>query len=95
MKRPVRIALPLPPSAALPLLAAALLFAAFTVVTAAALAKDLCGDDDDSNMMFGSGKGAYARDVQEMHEPAPQGTWHIDGGDNGAVQISDWGGHSR
>jgi hypothetical protein len=90
MKRRVRIALPLSPSAALPLLAAALLFAALSVTAALALAKDLCGDDESSTMTFGSGKGAYARDVQEMHQPAPRGTWHIDGGDNGSVEISDW-----
>ncbi|HYJ33163.1 MAG TPA: hypothetical protein VE326_08085 [Candidatus Binatia bacterium] len=90
MKRSVPIVLPLSPTAALPMLAAALLIAALALVAVPAFAGDLCDENDTSNTTFGNGKGSYARDVQEMHEPAPQGTWHIDGGDNGSVQISDW-----
>lgn len=89
MKRIHRVALPLAPAAALPLLAGALLLAALALTVRPANAKDLCGDDGHSQMSFGD-KGKTARDVQEMHEPAPSGTWHIDAGENGGVRLSDW-----
>lgn len=84
-------ALPLSAAAALPLLAAAMLLAALALSTPPAAAKDLCDDvRSETRMNFGNDRGKTVRDVQEMHEAAPRGTWHIDAGDNGSVQISDW-----
>jgi DUF4097 and DUF4098 domain-containing protein YvlB len=53
-------------------------------------ASDLCGNDGDwSQMRFGD-RGKTATDLQQIHEPAPRGTWRIEGGENGGVALSDW-----
>jgi DUF4097 and DUF4098 domain-containing protein YvlB len=90
MRRRSRIA-PLAPSAALPLLAAGFLVAALTVAFRPVAASDLCGDDGQwPRMEFGDDHGKTVRDMQESHEPAPEGTWRIDAGENGSVQLSEW-----
>jgi DUF4097 and DUF4098 domain-containing protein YvlB len=55
------------------------------------LASELCGKDGEwSQTHFGERHGKTVTDLQQMHEAAPRGTWRIDGGDNGSVQVSDW-----
>jgi putative adhesin len=87
MNRRLRAAVPFRFHAALSLVAASLLLGA----TATASAPDLCSDEAwfQNQFEFGQG-GKTAVDFQEIHLPAPSGTWRIDAGDNGTVQVIDW-----
>jgi DUF4097 and DUF4098 domain-containing protein YvlB len=76
---------------AIPAFPALFLVAALVLLPGPAASSDLCGADGDwSQTHFGDGRGKTATDLQEIHEAAPRGTWRIQGGDNGSVQISDW-----
>lgn len=95
MKRRSRRLFPLSPHAALPLLTASLFAATLLLLAAPAGAErrdadsELCDETEWGQTSFGD-RGETVRDFQQIHEPAPRGTWHIDAGVNGSVQLSDW-----
>ncbi|MGE5179963.1 MAG: DUF4097 family beta strand repeat-containing protein [Bacteroidota bacterium] len=91
MNRRLRPAVPFSPLAALLLLAAVLFLPSTALAFTPASADDPCSDEAffQGNMQFGQG-GKTAVDVQQLHQPAPSGTWHIDAGENGSIQIADW-----
>jgi hypothetical protein len=65
--------------------------AALALLPRPALASELCGRDGEwSRTLFGDGRGKTVTDLQEIHEPAPRGTWRIDCGKNGSAQLSAW-----
>jgi len=81
---------PLSTSAALPVLAAALVATALAGAVRPALGSDFCAEDDNWSQTQFSKKGSTVHDIQRMHERAPEGTWRIDAGENGSVQLSAW-----
>lgn len=72
------------------LLTAGLFLGSLMAMAAPAIAgqDDLC-DEKWSRTTF-SERGTTLRDMQQMHEAAPRGTWRIDAGENGSVSLSSW-----
>ena len=91
MNRRSHAAVPCSSLAAISLTAALVFLPSVALAFTPASADDPCSDEAffQGNMQFGQG-GKTSIDVQQIHLPAPSGTWHIDAGDNGSVQIADW-----